>query len=629
MEWKPIDFQGIVSLDKPLINQLTKYLDEKESQLANAINQTIPEPKQEAVAPVLPNPFVRHRLSESLESLDKKIREMGLQTVVHPPENDWQRVKNELNEALWNYVETLESCVIELFQQLGQLGLEHWRPHLAEALTAIKILLMQRLEECIWTIRRLETLLKSYKKLCVKGKSSFKNYQWPWQWLLDKGLISNLEKTQKFLFFRYKRFMDRFNKYVKLHGKSEESLLKFDEYLVLPRLESSSQEKYKRMYQLLKLWEANKVSRSLPKQEIIRTLRNAISPEQAYALFQEYYKALKNELFLSSRRIKDENSGYQQEFLSKELGKALENCRLETHTLGAAAAKYRDFLLRTDPNPYVRTRWGFTEWIVGPEPHQTKEMLGLVYEIEDLDALFLSLRQSIEKGKTHLESIKIGQYNAEIQRWIHEIGQPLTSDSIMKDYAEKILSHLKELDELGSFSQSTVEFVGNTLSKTMRIDWKYHVLFEIPLFFEIYQMHQGIVGTIEDRQHLNRLNKFNGLIDQIEDWLKIKFVPRHSQEIEHDMNDIKEYLQDFLGTIQRQLNDASLSTGQAKLIIREISQQLMEYRFIFGKFFHHLRQNDLEERSLRNQFLFVDQYFESMDNKIYDFKISLDKKLQN
>ena len=209
------------------------------------------------------------------------------------------------------------------------------------------------------------------------------------------------------------------------------------------------------------------------------------------------------------------------------------------------------------------------------------------------------------------------------------MGQPLTSINIMKGYQEKILNHLKELDELGSFSSYVVEFCGDVLSKTMRTDWKYHTLFEMPLFYNIYHIHQGIVGSVEDRQHINRMNKFNRLIDQIKDWVKKRSIPRHSQEIEHDMNDIKEYLQEFFASVQRTTGDESISAGQGKVLIREISQQLMEYRFIFGKFFHDLRQSEPEERSLRNQFLFVDQYFESIENKLYDYKYSIDRKLQS
>lgn len=632
MAWKPIDFQGIVSLDTPLINQLNQYLDEKETQLSHVISKSITGPAEESSAPQIPAGIpLRFRLSEAIESFDKKIREGAINKDFLPPINDWNRVKDELDAGLWTFVEILESCVIELFQQLSQISLEHWQPVLLDSVSSVKVLLMQRLEECIWTSRRLESLLRHYRKICISKhqKNSIFEMIWPWQWILDQGIISNLEKTQKYLTFRYKRFTDRFHKYVKLHGKSEESLQKFDGYKTLHFLGFDEQEKYKRIYQLLQLWEVNRVSRSLPKQEIVRTLRNAISPERAFLMFQDYFQLLKKELFQASRIIKQDAGDQQGEEAFKFLLENLETYRLETHTLGATVAKYRDFLLRTDPNPYIRARWGFTEWIVGPEPQQTKALLNFGYEVENLDTLFHHLHQSIVKGKTYLETMKIGQTNSEVQHWIHEMGQPLTSMSVMKGYADKVLNHLKELDELGTFNSYVVQFVSDILSKTMRVDWKYNVLFEIPLFYEIYNIHKGIVGPIEDRQHINRLNKFNLLINQIHEWIKKKSVTRHFQEIEQDMNDIKEYLQDFYANIQRLTGDEALSPAQLKSLLRDMSQQLLEYRFIFGKFFHELRQSEVEERSLRNQFLFVDQYFESIDNKIYAFKKAIESKLQS
>ena len=61
---------------------------------------------------------------------------------------------------------------------------------------------------------------------------------------------------------------------------------------------------------------------------------------------------------------------------------------MEIKELTKTMAAYRDFLLKTDPNPYVSSRWGFAEWVVGPEPHRAKRMLGLVYSGTELHSAF-------------------------------------------------------------------------------------------------------------------------------------------------------------------------------------------------------------------------------------------------
>jgi hypothetical protein len=200
---------------------------------------------------------------------------------------------------------------------------------------------------------------------------------------------------------------------------------------------------------------------------------------------------------------------------------------------------------------------------------------------------------------------------------IYDMGQPLASASMMASKAEHFVKLLNQLNELGSRDPDVVSDITPLLSNAMRADWKYNVLQDIPLFHQLYSVHINILPPITDRNHINRLRQFKKHIQQLTQWVKEKNMHAHLQEIEFDINDIKGYLQDFLAQLQRTVKDPIYSTHEGKVsLIKDTAQQLLEYRYMFCNFFHHLRQNEIDEKSLRNQFLFVDQYFETIENKL-------------
>ena len=178
---------------------------------------------------------------------------------------------------------------------------------------------------------------------------------------------------------------------------------------------------------------------------------------------------------------------------------------------------------------------------------------------------------------------------------------------------------LESLNELGSFESKSVEFVGEVLSRALRADWKYHVLFDLTAFEQIYKTHCGILGPLHERQHIARLETFDHLVKQLGSWVKSRTLNKHAHEIEQDMNDIKEGLQEFYAYVQRLFDAEDIPREKALQQADEVSRGLLEYRFLFGKFFHDLRENEPEERSIRNRFLFVDQYFESIEGKLQEF----------
>lgn len=628
MAWQPIDFQGISSFEKALAHQLQHYLDEKQTHLSQIIANSIPteiDPSQ----PILASSKTKRKLSEGVEAFARKVSQSLTPSLTK--EEQWQPVAKTINGALWEYAELLQSMAVELFQQLDLVGIEQWKPEVLKVVDQIKETLLHQMEDLKWAIKRLESQLWEYRRATSnpvqfeKLLSFFKPLQGN---IIDHTILKNLEKSQKFLGFRYQNFQHRYDQYIELDDEIDKKMSKFYSYEILATLDQDEQENFKRLYRLLKLWKANKQAKAVPDRELVRVLRYSVTPEKAATFFKNYYNALLNQLFSQSRNLKNEHPHDDQASESIDrpgLQNSLGNQRFELHTLGATISSYRSFLLESDPNPYVRTRGGFSEWIIGHEPSQTKSLVEQEYDIERLDALYLQFLESIKPS--YEGSVYSNEHlYSQIENTLHEMGQPLASNAMMHVRGQHFVELLNQLNELGTQDPKVTKHITPLLSKAMRADWKYQVLHDIPLFHQLYAVHMKILPPLDDRQHANRLKHFKRLLQQLQQWVKDKSTLIHMHEIEVDINDIKEYLQDFLAQLQRVARDESVftkSTGDE--IISKTAHELLEYRYLFGHFFHHLRQTEMDERLMRNQFLFVDHYFEAVENKLIDMHEELQR----
>lgn len=633
MAWQPIDFQGISSFEKALVTQLQQYLEEKQTHLSQVIADSIPS-EIDSSQPVLALAKIRRKLSDGVESFTRKVSQT--QTTPLIKKEQWQAAAKNINGALWEYAELLQSMAVELFQQLDLVGVEQWKPEVLKVVDQIKEILLHHMEDLKWAIKRLESQLWDYKRATsnpIKFEKLISFFKPLWGNIIDHTILKNLEKSQKFLGFRYQNFQHRYEQYIELNDEIEKKMSKFQSYEILATLDHEEQDHFKRLYRLLKLWKANKQAKAIPNRELVRVLRYAVTPEKAANFFKNYYNALQNQLFLQSRNLKYSQSSNQSFYESNtehqesqasdtlnflELQSSLGNQRFELHTLGATISAYRSFLLESDPNPYVRTRGGFSEWIIGHEPSQTKSLVEQEHDIERLDGLYLQFLESI-KPSHEGSSFTHEQLYSQIESVLHDMGQPLASNSMMHLRAQHFVELLNQLNELGTRDPEVTKHITPLLSKAMRADWRYHVLHEIPLFHQLYAVHMKILPPLDDRQHANRLKHFKRLLQQLQQWVKDKSTLAHLHEIELDINDIKGYLQDFLAQLQRTARDEVLftkSTGEA--IILKTAHELLEYRYLFGHFFHHLRQTEMDERLMRTQFLFVDHYFETVENKLID-----------
>lgn len=619
---KPINFQGLSSPDLKLVDEMRFNLQEKETELSKSILNSIHPFPGQLIPPQLPQKAKGEiKISEAIEAFSQIVHKLSLTRLPVAEKDDWELTTKQVNRALWDYAEHLEGCSVELFQQLGQIGFEKWNSSLLKAVQEIHESLYLKLEELEGKMPRLEAILRQYRSVCLGNTSMISKIFTFWTQLLSRTLAPFIRKSRKYLEINFKFFSLRYGEYIKLSERVKDGMRKFSGYQVFRLMEESAREDFKTIYRLLKVWELNLRPKSLPPRETVRALREASSLERTTQLFNEYARLLRNALYERSRKFKSASKElYLDSSNQKILSDIIKSYRAETHTLGVTIDKYREFCLRSHPDPYIRSRWGFAEWIVGPEPEQTKELLEILYDVEELDKHYEHLLNSLNKGPAVYDNASLAKLVRETDRTIHEMARPLTSRFVMRNKSDKLLLQLQQMDELGSFNPAVVETVGSVLSRALRADWQHHVLFDIPLFHQLFAIHQGILGAMEERSHQIRMRKFKILIAQIEGWVRARDSYRHVHEIEADMMDVKGYLQDFSAHLQRIESERSLTKEFRDQILKDVSRQLLEYRYLFGKFFYALYQYEPEGRLIRNQFLFVDQYFESQETQIADLK---------
>ncbi|WP_068468321.1 hypothetical protein [Candidatus Protochlamydia phocaeensis] len=623
MSWRPIDFQSLIDLDRKIIDQLEQYLQQKETRLAHQILNMIQPLPSESFAPLLPFAGGQLKLSEAVEGFSKQVRQFIKGGINQMPNDGGQRIVQEMNAALWEFTEVLESCAVELFQQVRLVSVDKWHLSISNVVHAVKDMLIHRIEDLIWAIRRLEKPLKDYCQKCQKKAGLWKRWMSIWRRFLDPGLLRNLEQSEKFLKRQYAIFNQIYSQYMHLSVKVEDYLQKMKNFPVFALLDIPEQNLYVDIFRLLKMLELNRQPKGQLAQETIRSLKQLASVDNAIKIFRIYYRELKDAFFNSSLELKslDSDSELREGGVQKLKGKVVEY-QHELQQLIKTMGHYRSFMLKTDANPYIRSRWGFTEWIVGPEPAKAKRLLNLIYSAEELNLGYGGFLDSLNRGLDEQQRRENAAHH-ELERLLHEMGQPLISRAMMRSRAERLLTLIKECDEVGSPKMETIQYVENVLAKAMREDWKYHVLHEFPAFHEIYRTHQGLSEYFEDPAHAFRLERFRLLFDQIEDWVRRGDVYAHVHEIELDINDMKTYLQDFLATVQRAAKERSSDPFLDESIHR-FRQQLLEYRYLFGQFFRLILAKDGQQ--LRSQFLFVDQYFETVENLLQDLKSSWEGK---
>lgn len=619
MARQTIDFHGIIQFDRMIVGSLSRFLEEKESRLAQQILVILPPISVDPAFPKLIPSASETKLSDVVAEFAKKGRgtnERANPELFHASKD----LLKEINTILWQYTEVLEGCAVELFHRAKGMTIDQWTPSNIGVVEEIQELLIIRIKNMAAVVKDLEEPLKAYCQLNSIGGSK-RLHRWIsfGEHYLDNNLLKNLDKTELFLKKSYADFKEQIDLYSKLIAKADESIEELRNFPVFAFLDTEEQNRYFEIFRLLKVLGMNALKKNLMSVEVAKTLKYRVSIDHAIEIFKTYLKEIREVFLKSSLEWKflhqaGDSFHFSVDEIHKKIREMLEELRSFIQTMGL----YRTFILENDSNPYVRSRWGFSEWVVGPEPVKAKKIADLIYSASELNEELNRFEQTLNGSASEKESVEAEARN-EIEALLHEMGQPLISHTMMRNCSEKLLESLSRCDEIGSSKLSMIDYVGDVLSKAMRLDWKYHCLQDIYLFHRIYQLHQGFVEHFEDPTHAFRLERFELLMDQIRRWIEKKKVDVHLYEIELDMNDMKTYLQDFLATVQRAVKSRSNNPFFEDTVLR-LHQQLAEYRYLFGRFFSSIVSKGEEGVLLRNQFLFIDQYFEFAENLLSEWR---------
>jgi hypothetical protein len=349
MVWQSFENQGVGILDEPMAEQLSQYLEKKEAQVGARLLKVL-----EGVHGSLP--LLEGSLFPSATRLNLAIEEFGrkLQRLSENPEaiitnSDWNNVVEQVNQTFWSYLEVLEGCVIELFQQIDQTGFELWNVDLSTTVTSVKDELTHRLDDLSWGMKRVEQQLQDYCQAKQENKANHWRRWLGWTRLLDKDLESHTYKCLKFLNFRYQRFVESYKGYLQLYQNAEIALNQLYGYRAFSSLDLDIQDKFKKLYMLQKIWELNLSARVLPLSEPVRALRNFARPESVEELFSEYLSSIRKAIFDKSRMIKKE---FRLVFIDKQARQPiidnLKNHSKELSLLKTMINNYREFLAKND-----------------------------------------------------------------------------------------------------------------------------------------------------------------------------------------------------------------------------------------------------------------------------------------
>src|SRR5262249_53925260 len=139
MIWQAFEKQRIGTLDAGLAEQLDEYLDQREAKLAIDINAAAH--LLQGVPPQLDgySDLSSMHLQQAVEEFSRKTSRIAQSP--HDSSRSghgFDAAVDLINKSLWHYTETLEGCVMELFQQLNQIGFEYWDIDLFQSVGEIK-----------------------------------------------------------------------------------------------------------------------------------------------------------------------------------------------------------------------------------------------------------------------------------------------------------------------------------------------------------------------------------------------------------------------------------------------------------------------------------------------------------
>jgi len=598
MIWEAMDFQRIVALDSNIVERYKKYLEEREKLLVGSLRALLTAKIGEE-----PTPYNAIPLSEAREGLIILLRDKR--------KIDKTSTFLPLIEAHFKeHLKIIEGSIQELFLQVDAIPIERRGTATLSAVETLSSLLEKHLEALSLLLWRFDQQLQELPK----GKERALGLRLQRKQQLDRSIIHTVQRTLRYLKAHHKAAIRHLEAYKVVREKARQACQSLMEQQLLRTRDEEVRESLYSLHLQLKMWEINRDSQIVPKQQLVRAIRHTFPPSHIEGVFRDYLNGLKQAVVEWGRVFKREGSGFFAHLLGRtQIRELLANYRRELHGLEAMVSSYRDFLYLSHPDFLVRLCWSLKIRHRAKRPVRVSAINQLMHELQLCKGLYRQMDDSLAKESPTPRGAAIEHIGGDIILLLKELGQPLASQSTQQACIEKLLTAIQRMDELGSFDQAVVEYIDQLFNTMLRLDWKYHLLPQHPLFHELYGIHQQFVAASLERAHLARMRHFTQIMQEIEGWVKIRDVARHIQEIESHVSELKGYLQNFLAHVQQQVRHAHEENEGVESVIKAISRQLLDYRYLFAHFFARLQCSKDSDTFLHHQFLFIDHYCEAVE----------------
>lgn len=601
-----MDLNRPLLFDLELFDDLKRYLDDKKEALKQTLFIAL---EAEAEGPRLTRPDQKSMtLKEAVKYFDE---EVGLIDPEALSRINFEAIGERFSELLKSLSEILEGMCKELFEQLKHSPVDRWNTDFCENVQSAKELIHENCKELLAFNHTLEKSLKNLylKALNRKKYSFFKKIRVNIHPIIEPDILKSLKESDKLLTKEFKQFVDN-QKFINQNLTKIEGLTyKFQGYQAFSEIDIDRRNIFVRVWRLLSLYNIARTKHRDSLKFIESSIKTLFPPGKANLLFRDYLTEIKKITYNLAKVYRGKRDATAQAVLI--------TLRSETETLSTTIQKYRDFLIKTDPNPYVRSR--FSEWIVGPEPRRTKELSQLVHQCHRLDESQRDLFDSQEGEDTRDIHMTLSQFS-ELEKILHDMGQPLTSRAVMAKKGAEFTHHLKRINEVTAPLPETSLIVQDLLIKILKLDSKYLTLQENPEFIELVNTHQGIFGISRSLPHLKRIKLYKKVLEHLRSWSKKHELSLHAHDAEVEVHDLQEAMQEFYHSLPLRDPGEPHQKALFKSIVIDLKRQLLEERLLFSRFFYQMKELEHESRIVRAELHFVDPYLEAIENRLNDLR---------
>lgn len=513
-------------------------------------------------------------------------------------------LSKNLNQAIWNYLELIEGNIVELFEQINRANVNFWNEILLDNLTAITLILQDYLAELDLLIGVLEDLLREKRTIPYIANT-------PFYWLihfifkrssfLDRQIRVNIKNSQAFLNIQFSSLQAKINKTITEKYKIAKEVKSLKKQIGLSQMDKIEREQFLNFYKSLMLWNFVIQNKMISKQDFWKYFDFTYPPKKIIELLLNYDEGLFNSFY---RLCREWREAHDIKIIEKMELLAHERLLLEN-----ILHKYRSMLLFLNPNPYISTKLGFSEHVVGMEPTHSLHLKEILFSLADLKKLMQRFNENLIKQTLEDSETKHNRLKQAIELLTHQMGQPLMSRKSMAGLIDKMLTSLEELDELGGSAGDVGELITAALLTLLNYDWSYQILYENERFNELYHIHLQLEKKGESLVQESQLRKIKGRLNELKSLLKQPDPFKIINDAESSLTEINALLQAFFYATKIAWEKAD---EMEKILLEEkIKLDLLEYYALFSHFLGCLSKNEPNGKLFLNSFFTVKQYLDA------------------